>query len=92
MHNISNSAVMQAPKAAFSLRPPYRPGLRVYAEKLEMLSIDFVGDSDEGMVYALNGCKNLRKLEIRDSPFGDAAVLEDMNQCDPFGCPRVMLP
>lgn len=52
----------------------------VYAEKLEMLSIAFAGDSDKGMIYVLNGCKNLRKLEIRDSPFGDAAVLEDVGK------------
>lgn len=52
----------------------------MYAEKLEMLSIAFAGDSDKGMVYVLNGCKNLRKLEIRDSPFGDAAVLEDVGK------------
>lgn len=52
----------------------------MYAEKLEMLSIAFAGNSDKGMVYVLNGCKNLRKLEIRDSPFGDAAVLEDVGK------------
>ena len=52
----------------------------MYAEKLEMLSIAFAGDSDKGMAYVLNGCKNLRKLEIRDSPFGDAAVLEDVGK------------
>ncbi|EES09791.1 hypothetical protein BDA96_05G138600 [Sorghum bicolor] len=47
----------------------------MYAEKLEMLSVAFAGDTDDGMVYVLNGCKNLKKLEIRDSPFGDAALL-----------------
>ncbi|XP_008791063.1 transport inhibitor response 1-like protein Os04g0395600 [Phoenix dactylifera] len=52
----------------------------MYAERLEMLSIAFAGDSDKGMVYVLNGCKNLRKLEIRDSPFGDAALLEDVGK------------
>lgn len=46
-----------------------------YAKQLEMLSIAFAGDSDEGMMHVLNGCKNLRKLEIRDSPFGDGALL-----------------
>ncbi|CAL9102256.1 transport inhibitor response 1-like protein Os04g0395600 [Musa acuminata AAA Group] len=50
----------------------------MYAERLEMLSIAFAGDSDKGMVYVLNGCKNLRKLEIRDCPFGDAALLKDV--------------
>lgn len=52
----------------------------MYAEKLEMLSIAFAGDSDKGMVYVLNGCRNLRKLEIRDCPFGDAAILEDVGK------------
>lgn len=52
----------------------------MYAERLEMLSIAFAGDSDKGMVYVLNGCKNLRKLEIRDSPFGDAALLKDVGK------------
>ncbi|KAG8064294.1 hypothetical protein GUJ93_ZPchr0004g40474 [Zizania palustris] len=46
-----------------------------YAKQLEMLSIAFAGDSDKGMMHVMNGCKNLRKLEIRDSPFGDAALL-----------------
>ncbi|MQL96248.1 hypothetical protein Taro_028923 [Colocasia esculenta] len=52
----------------------------VYGEKLEMLSIAFAGDSDKGMLYVLNGCKNLRKLEIRDCPFGDTALLKDVGK------------
>nr|ARO72097.1 F-box/kelch-repeat protein [Betula luminifera] len=52
----------------------------MYAEQLEMLSIAFAGDSDKGMLYVLNGCKKLRKLEIRDSPFGDAALLTDVGK------------
>ncbi|XP_065865654.1 protein AUXIN SIGNALING F-BOX 2 [Euphorbia lathyris] len=52
----------------------------MYAEQLEMLSIAFAGDSDKGMQYVLNGCKNLRKLEIRDSPFGNAALLMDVGK------------
>ncbi|GKV26059.1 hypothetical protein SLEP1_g35419 [Rubroshorea leprosula] len=52
----------------------------MYAEQLEMLSVAFAGDSDEGMRYVLNGCKNLRKLEIRDSPFGNEALLEDVGK------------
>ncbi|PIN01798.1 Leucine rich repeat protein [Handroanthus impetiginosus] len=49
----------------------------MYAEQLEMLSIAFAGNSDKGMLYVLNGCKKLKKLEIRDSPFGDVALLAD---------------
>ncbi|XP_050232048.1 protein AUXIN SIGNALING F-BOX 2-like [Mercurialis annua] len=52
----------------------------MYAEQLEMLSIAFAGDSDKGMQYVLNGCKKLRKLEIRDSPFGNAALLMDVGK------------
>ncbi|XP_015698141.1 transport inhibitor response 1-like protein Os11g0515500 [Oryza brachyantha] len=50
----------------------------MYAERLEMLSVAFAGDTDDGMTYVLNGCKNLKKLEIRDSPFGDSALLAGM--------------
>ncbi|KAH7518958.1 protein AUXIN SIGNALING F-BOX 2 [Ziziphus jujuba] len=52
----------------------------MYAEQLEMLSIAFAGDSDKGMLYVLNGCKKLRKLEIRDSPFGNGALLNDVGK------------
>lgn len=52
----------------------------MYAEQLEMLSVAFAGGSDKGMVYVLNGCKKLKKLEIRDSPFGNMALLADMGK------------
>lgn len=52
----------------------------MYAEQLEMLSIAFAGNSDKGMLYVLNGCKKLRKLEIRDSPFGNTALLTDVGK------------
>ncbi|CAN8293905.1 unnamed protein product [Cochlearia groenlandica] len=52
----------------------------MYAAQLEMLSIAFAGDTDKGMLYVLNGCNKLRKLEIRDSPFGNAALLADVNK------------
>ncbi|PIN24213.1 Leucine rich repeat protein [Handroanthus impetiginosus] len=52
----------------------------MYAEQLEMLSIAFAGDSDKGMLYVLNGCKKLKKLEIRDCPFGNAALLADVGK------------
>ncbi|KAL8513473.1 hypothetical protein ACS0TY_012800 [Phlomoides rotata] len=45
------------------------------AKKLEMLSIAFAGDSDLGLHHVLSGCESLRKLEIRDCPFGDKALL-----------------
>ncbi|OAY73371.1 Transport inhibitor response 1-like protein [Ananas comosus] len=55
-----------------------------YADCLEMLSVAFAGDSDAGLHYILSGCKSLKKLEIRDCPFGakpllaNAAKLETM--------------
>ncbi|KAK6928583.1 Transport inhibitor response 1 domain [Dillenia turbinata] len=52
----------------------------MYAEQLEMLSVAFAGNSDKGMLYVLNGCKKLRKLEIRDSPFGNVALLTDVGK------------
>ncbi|KAI3904149.1 hypothetical protein MKW98_021735 [Papaver atlanticum] len=51
-----------------------------YGEQLEMLSVAFVGESDMGMLYVLNGCKKLKKLEIRDSPFGNTALLTNMGK------------
>ncbi|KAJ3671821.1 hypothetical protein LUZ60_007900 [Juncus effusus] len=52
----------------------------MYAERVEMLSVAFAGESDKGMMYVLNGCKNLRKLEIRNCPFGDVALLHDVSK------------
>ncbi|KAI3449546.1 hypothetical protein Pfo_006211 [Paulownia fortunei] len=46
-----------------------------HAKKLEMLSVAFAGDSDLGLHHVLSGCESLRKLEIRDCPFGDKALL-----------------
>lgn len=52
----------------------------MYAEQLEMLSIAFAGESDKGMLYVLNGCKKIRKLEIRDCPFGNMALLTNVGK------------
>ncbi|BFG27665.1 hypothetical protein CerSpe_139390 [Prunus speciosa] len=46
-----------------------------YAKNLERLSVAFAGKSDWGMQCVLNGCPKLKKLEIRDCPFGNAALL-----------------
>ncbi|MCL7034526.1 hypothetical protein MKW94_002512 [Papaver nudicaule] len=46
-----------------------------YGENLEMLSVAYAGGSDKGMEYVLKGCRKLSKLEIRNSPFGDSALL-----------------
>ncbi|KAL7585267.1 hypothetical protein Lser_V15G42696 [Lactuca serriola] len=42
----------------------------MYAEKLEALSVSDAGESDAGMHYMFNGCKNLRKVEMINCPFG----------------------
>lgn len=47
------------------------------ADRLEMLSVAFAGDSDAGLHYILSGCRSLRKLEIRDCPFGDKPLLQN---------------
>ncbi|URE05459.1 transport inhibitor response 1-like protein [Musa troglodytarum] len=52
------------------------------ANRLEMLSVAFAGDSDAGLHYILSGCKNLRKLEIRDCPFGDKALLDNASKLE----------
>lgn len=49
-----------------------------HAKNLDMLSIAFAGDSDLGLHYVLSGCESLKKLEIRDCPFGDKALLANV--------------
>ncbi|KAK0576978.1 hypothetical protein LWI29_026111 [Acer saccharum] len=46
----------------------------MYGKLVRTLSVAFAGDSDDGLKYVLQGCPRLQKLEIRDSPFGDAAL------------------
>ncbi|XP_075490240.1 protein TRANSPORT INHIBITOR RESPONSE 1-like [Primulina tabacum] len=53
-----------------------------HAKKLEMLSIAFAGDSDLGLHHILSGCDSLRKLEIRDCPFGDKALLANASKLE----------
>lgn len=50
-----------------------------YGKLVRTLSVAFAGDSDMGLRYVLEGCPKLQKLEIRDSPFGDAALLSGLN-------------
>ncbi|XP_076893962.1 transport inhibitor response 1-like protein [Bidens hawaiensis] len=45
-----------------------------YGKLVRTLSVAFAGDSDNGLKSMLEGCTNLQKLEIRDSPFGDAGL------------------
>ncbi|KAI8000208.1 Protein TRANSPORT INHIBITOR RESPONSE 1 [Camellia lanceoleosa] len=51
-----------------------------YAKNLETLSVAFAGNSDWGMQSVLRGCPKLRKLEIRDSPFGNGALLSGLKK------------
>ncbi|KAJ9136239.1 hypothetical protein P3X46_033334 [Hevea brasiliensis] len=51
-----------------------------YAKNLETLSVAFAGTSDWGMQCVLGGCTKLRKLEIRDCPFGNAALLSGLEK------------
>lgn len=45
-----------------------------YGKLVRTLSVAFSGGSDIGLKYVLEGCTNLKKLEIRDSPFGDPGL------------------
>ncbi|KAF8409360.1 hypothetical protein HHK36_005435 [Tetracentron sinense] len=51
-----------------------------YAKNLETLSVAFAGSSDRGMECVLGGCAKLRKLEIRDCPFGNVALLSGLEK------------
>lgn len=51
-----------------------------YAKNLETLSVAFAGSSDRGMQHVLEGCPKLRKLEIRDCPFGNEALLSGLEK------------
>ncbi|KAL3643377.1 hypothetical protein CASFOL_014192 [Castilleja foliolosa] len=51
-----------------------------YAKNLETLSVAFAGGSDWGMQCVLEGCRKLRKLEIRDCPFGNKALLAGLDK------------
>ncbi|XP_059659782.1 protein TRANSPORT INHIBITOR RESPONSE 1-like [Cornus florida] len=51
-----------------------------YAKNLETLSVAFAGSSDWGMQCVLGGCPKLKKLEIRDCPFGNAALLSGLEK------------
>ncbi|EEF48589.1 transport inhibitor response 1-like protein [Ricinus communis] len=50
-----------------------------YGKTVRTLSVAFAGDSDMGLKYLLEGCPKLQKLEIRDSPFGDGALLSGLH-------------
>lgn len=47
----------------------------MYAEKLEALCVMNGGESEVGMQYVYNGCKNLRKAEISKYSFVEDAIL-----------------
>nr|AVV48460.1 F-box protein [Bassia scoparia] len=51
-----------------------------YAKNLETLSVAFAGSSDLGMQWVLAGCPKLRRLEIRDCPFGNTALLSGLEK------------
>ncbi|RWR79320.1 transport inhibitor response 1-like protein [Cinnamomum micranthum f. kanehirae] len=50
-----------------------------YGKLVRTLSVAFAGDSDLGLRHVLEGCPKLQKLEIRDSPFGDPALLSGLH-------------
>ncbi|MCO5604737.1 hypothetical protein L7F22_058907 [Adiantum nelumboides] len=52
----------------------------MYGKQVEMLSLAFSGGSNLGMQKIMEGCSRLRKLEIRDCPFGDGAILSNLSK------------
>ncbi|XP_042508744.1 transport inhibitor response 1-like protein [Macadamia integrifolia] len=50
-----------------------------YGKLVRTLSVAFAGNSDMAVRYVLEGCPKLQKLEIRDSPFGDSALLSGLH-------------
>jgi hypothetical protein len=50
----------------------------LYGKLIRTLSVAFAGDSDLGLRYVLEGCMKLQKLEIRDCPFGDSALISGL--------------
>ncbi|KAH7444986.1 hypothetical protein KP509_02G101000 [Ceratopteris richardii] len=51
-----------------------------YAKEMRSLSLAFVGESGCAMEYLMQGCESLKKLEIRDCPFGDAGLLSGIQR------------
>ncbi|RZC55609.1 hypothetical protein C5167_014459 [Papaver somniferum] len=51
----------------------------MYGKLVRTLSVAFAGDTDDALTYVLEGCPKLQKLEIRDSPFGDAALFSGLH-------------
>jgi transport inhibitor response 1 len=54
----------------------------MYAKSLERLSVAFAGESDAGLQHVLRGCPCLKKLEVRDSPFGDMGLLSGLHRLE----------
>ena len=52
----------------------------MHGKNLERLSVAFAGESDVGLQHVLRGCISLKKLEIRDSPFGDMGLLSGLHR------------
>eukprot|EP00252_Welwitschia_mirabilis_P002007 TRINITY_DN11969_c0_g1_i1.p1 TRINITY_DN11969_c0_g1~~TRINITY_DN11969_c0_g1_i1.p1 ORF type:complete len:608 (+),score=98.00 TRINITY_DN11969_c0_g1_i1:830-2653(+) len=51
-----------------------------HGKLLKTLSVAFAGDTDLAMIHVLNGCTNLKKLEIRDCPFGSHALVSGLHR------------
>lgn len=51
-----------------------------YGKLVRTLSVAFAGNGDMALKYVLEGCPNLQKLEIRDCPFGDSALLAGLHR------------
>ncbi|KAF7123932.1 hypothetical protein RHSIM_Rhsim12G0020000 [Rhododendron simsii] len=48
--------------------------------------VTYAGDSNRGVLFVVNGCRNLRKLEVTECPFGDAALLANVRRYKTMRC------
>ncbi|KAL8136321.1 LOW QUALITY PROTEIN: hypothetical protein V2J09_002322 [Rumex salicifolius] len=53
-----------------------------HGKKLEMLCLAFSGNTDAGLHHVLLGCDNLKKLIVRDCPFGGEVLLANSGRLE----------
>ncbi|KAG6493224.1 hypothetical protein ZIOFF_048201 [Zingiber officinale] len=53
--------------------------IATYGKLVRTLSVAFAGNTNLSLMYMLEGCHGLQKLEIRENPFGDAGFLSGIH-------------
>ncbi|WOH14901.1 hypothetical protein DCAR_0934429 [Daucus carota subsp. sativus] len=72
--------IMNPYQLDFMTYEPMDEAFGAYAKNLETLFVAFAGQSDLGMEPLMEGCRKLRKLEIRNCPFENAALLFNLKK------------